>query len=337
MTTVHFDPAALEEKSQRQLQTALEGLSPDQHSTLLDALTQIEQPTVQEWLKDELLHEWVQHGLQVQMKTGARGDVLSSALFAATPELLPVLSKLEMFEWVRFLLDIESVNGTDDFSRFPDGLATLERSERIAVYRLGRSAVYHSKDAAAGIYRALPRTLANVSESIRNVLMRCLQPVATFDPEPLPSVIPFLEPTLAGLVPDKQLTLLERIAELARIFPAGIARLFRTLSRAYEEVGAEGVLTWIQTGEEIAQRNPQAAEAFFTLESRTSYQVLRHESPAVMLSDVHSALVKFMHMLCGEAASIQELDDLSFPPPFAMTDEDDEFLPLPATIDMKER
>ena len=110
------------------------------------------------------------------------------------------------------------------------------------------------------------------------MLLRCLQPVAAFDPEPLPAVIPFLEPTLKSLAPDQQLSVLERIAELARIFPAGIARLFRTLSRAYEEVGAEGVLTWIQTGEEIAQRNPHAAEAFFTLESRTSFQVLRHES-----------------------------------------------------------
>ena len=334
MTMAHFDPNALEEKGQQQFQAALEGLPPPLYAILLNALTHIEQPVVQVWLQEELLQEWVQQGLRVSETAGARGGALASAMFAATPELLPVFSRLEMIEWVRFLLDIESVNGETDFARFPDGLTALDRSERISVYRLGRSAVYHSRAAAAGIYHALPRTLVKIAEPLRNVLLRCLQPVASFDPEPLPSVIPFLEPTVNNLAPDRQLSLLERIAELARVFPAGIARLFRTLSRAYEEVGAEGVLTWIQTGEEIAQRNPHAAEAFFTLESRTSFQVLRYESPAVLLSEVHSALVKFMHMLCGEAVSIQEIGEVSFPPPLAIVTEEDEFLPLPASVDL---
>ena len=201
------------------------------------------------------------------------------------------------------------------------------------MYRLGRAAVYHSRAAAAGIYHALPRSLAAIAPPLRPVLLRCLQPVAAFDPDPLPSVIPFLAPTLHALAADTRLSVLERIAGLASIFPAGVARLFRTLSRAYEQVGADGVLTWIQTGEEIAARNPQAGEAFFTLESRTSFQVLQHESPAARLSEVHSALVKYMHMLCGEAVSIQELDRLSFPPPLAVVDDEDEFLPLPAVVD----
>ena len=214
----HFDPNALEEKGQQQFQAALEGLPPPQYAILLNALTHIEQPVVQVWLQEELLQEWVQQGLRVSETVGTRGGALASAMFAATPELLPVFSRLEMIEWVRFLLDIESVNGETDFARFPDGLTALDRSERISVYRLGRSAVYHSRAAAAGIYHALPHTLVKIAEPLRNVLLRCLQPVAAFDPEPLPSVIPFLEPTLNNLAPDRQLSLLERIAELARIF-----------------------------------------------------------------------------------------------------------------------
>lgn len=254
-------------------------------------------------------------------------------MFAASGDLLPVLGRAEIGEWVRFVLDVESVDGETDFACFPDGLVGLDRSERIGVYRLGRSAVYHSRTAAAGIYRALPRSLVEIAPSLRPALLRCLQPVAAFDPDPLPSVIPFLAPTLNALAADTRLSVLERIAGLASIFPAGVARLFRALSRAYEQVGADGVLTWIQTGEEIAARNPQAGEAFFTLESRTSFQVLQHESPAARLSEVHRALVKYMHMLCGEAVSIQELEHLSFPPPLAVVNDEDEFLPLPAVVD----
>ena len=142
----------------------MEGLSPTQYSTLLTALTRIEQPVVQAWLQEELLQEWTQQGRHVSATLDARGETLTSAMFAATPELLPVLSRLEMLEWVRFLLDIEAVSGETDFARFPDGLTALDRSERISVYRLGRSAVYHSRDAAAGIYHVLPQALVTISE-----------------------------------------------------------------------------------------------------------------------------------------------------------------------------
>lgn len=334
MSIGRFGRKHIDEKVEQQFQNLIRGLPGRQGGILSNALERIEVSTVQRWLEDGLLSEWVEQGLLVARRLSARGPGMSDAMFDSTPTLLPVFSKLEMFEWVRFLIDLEHSNSTEDFSRLPDGLIDLERGERISVYRLGRSAVYHSKEAAAGIYHTLPGVLAGLNVRIRGPLMRCLQPVASFDPEPLPSVLPFLGPTFDGLIVQKQVDVLERIAELAGIFPAGIARLFRALSRAFEEVGPEGVLTWIQTGEEIAVRNRQAAEAFFTLESRTSYQVLRHESPAVILSDVHSALVKFMHMLSGEPASVQELEGLAYPPPFAIVDEDDEYLPLPAVVDL---
>lgn len=333
MTTAGFDPDTLPNRSREQFETSLTGLTPAQRASLLEGLSRVAAPIVRDWLRQELLQDWVEQGRRVAETLGARGLRLSSTMFAATPDLLPLLSRLEMLEWVRFLVDIESIDGESDFGRFPDGLTGLNRTERMAVYRLGRSAVYRSRAAAAGIYHTLPRSLAGVAPALRSVLLRCLQPVASFDPDPLPAVIPFLGPTLNTLASDTRLSVLERIAGLAPIFPTGIARLFRTLSRAYEDVGADGVLTWIHAGEQIAQRNPQAGEAFFTLASRTSLQVLQHESPAVLLSEVHSALVKFIHMLCGDAVSIQELDHLSFPPPLAVGDEEDEFLPLPASID----
>ena len=54
----HFDPKTLKEKDRQQFQAALEGLSPAQHSTLLTALTRMEQPVVRAWLKEDILREW---------------------------------------------------------------------------------------------------------------------------------------------------------------------------------------------------------------------------------------------------------------------------------------
>ena len=118
----HFDPNTLEEKGQQQFQAALEGLSPTHSSTLLNALVRLEPPVVQAWLQEELLQEWVRQGQHVGETLGARGETLASAMFAATSEILPVLSRPEMIEWVRFLLDIEAVSGeTDPFDHFRPG------------------------------------------------------------------------------------------------------------------------------------------------------------------------------------------------------------------------
>jgi len=178
----------------------------------------------------------------------------------------------------------------------------------------------------------LPHGLQALPGAQRELLLRCLQAAATFDPEPLPTLIPLLGPTLRSLAPESRAPLLERIAQLAQTFPAGVARLFRALTRAYDEVGEEGVKAWIAAGEDLARRNPQAGEAFFALESRTSLLTLRHASPAVSLSDVQGLLLKYLHMLSGVAISLKESPSLSFPPPLA--EGADAAFPLPAAVEI---
>jgi nitric oxide reductase NorD protein len=222
----------------------------------------------------------------------------------------------------------ESGESSLPLSDFPD----LEESERQSFSRLLSTAAYRSPQVAAALARSLPFSFQTLPPVQRGLLFRCLQAAATFDPEPLPALVPFLGPTLHSLPPESRLPLLERIALLAQTFPASVARLFRALTRAYDEVGEEGVKAWIATGEEIARRNPQAGEAFFALESRTSLLTLRHASPAVLLSDVQGLLLKYLHMLSGVAVSLTESDSLAFPPPLA-TGVDAAF-PLPGSVEV---
>jgi hypothetical protein len=241
------------------------------------------------------------------------------------------LSEGEIAEWVQFGLDIEAAD-PNVFSLLPDSFADLTEAERQSFYRLVRAAMYRSPQTAAALYRALPHSFQPIPTTFRGLLFRCLQAAATFDPEPLPAVLPFLSPTLRALSAESGALLLERVVQLAQTFPAGVARLFRVLLRAYDEVGEEGVRTWIMAGEEIARKNAQAGEAFFALESRTSLLLLRGDSPIVSLSDIHGLLLKYIHMLCGSAVGIREADSLAFPPPLAEGAED--ALPLPAWIEV---
>ena len=92
-----------------------------------------------------------------------------------------------------------------------------------------------------------------------------------------------------------------------------------------------GVLGWITAGEELARRRPEAADAYFGLESRTSILLLRGKTPAVMLSDVHGVLLKYLHMLSGASYSLAETETVAFPPPLDVSD--DEMLPLPVWVE----
>src|SRR5437867_10695807 len=317
---------------QQRFAAALEGLYPAPRETLLRALSQVDPQTIGSWLETGTLREWVKQGLHILAEKGERAELLATSFFAATQTILPVLTQGEIGEWVRLGLDIEAADRPGVFSVLPDGFAALPESERLSLYRLARASAYRSPQVAAALYRSLPRSLQTLSAPLRRLLVRCLQAAAAFDPDPLPALLPLLGPTLRSLPSESQAPLLERIAQLAQTFPAGVARLFRALTRAYDGVGEEGVKTWIVAGEEIARRNPQAGEAFFALESRTSLLTLRHASPAVSLSDVQGLLLKYLHMLCGAAVSLTETDSLSFPPPLAEAGGD--ILPLPDQVEM---
>ena len=327
-----FARLRLDDADQRRLAAILDGLNTARREELLNSLVQVEVQTVRAWLATGTLRAWTEQGLWISAAKGTRGEQLAAAFFTATATILPLLSPAELSEWARLGLDIEAVDGPGVFSVMPEGFAELQEAERLSFYRLVRTAAFRSPEVAAALYRSLPYSFQPLSATERGLLFRCLQAAATFDPEPLPALLPFLSPTLRALPRESRVPLVERIAQLAQIFPAGVARLFRALTRAYDEVGEEGVKAWIIAGEEIARRNPQAGEAFFALESRTSLLTLGHASPAVLLSDVQGLLLKYLHMLSGTALSLKEADALSFPPPLAAGD--DAALPLPASVEV---
>jgi hypothetical protein len=273
----------------------------------------------------------VAQALQIVDGRAATTGVNLSAFLNATPLMLTTLSPKEIGEWMRVGLDLRSADA-QLFSEFPSGFSDLSETERVGFYRLVRTAAYRTPQVGAALYRSLPHSLLLLPVQLRSPLLRILQAAASFDPEPLPTVVPFLAPTLRSLSPESQRSLLDRIAQMSQTFPAGVARLLRILARAYEEVGEEGIKTWIAAGESIAEKNPHAGEAFFALESRTSLLLLRGVAPAVALSDVYAVLLKYIHMLCGDAVGIVETSHVTFPP--LLPETLDAALPLPSQIDV---
>lgn len=315
-----------------QVTASLDGLSSQHQDELHHVLARVDSEVLRGWLASGALREWVAQGLRFfDRKPVEHGGEDLSAFLNATPTMLAALSTKEIGEWTRVGRDLRSADA-QLFSQLPPGFSDLSETERVSFYRLVRTAAYRTPQVGAALYRTLPHSLLLLPAQLRPPLLRILQAAVSFDPEPLPAVVPFLAPTLRSLSPESQTSLLERIAQMSQIFPAGVARLLRILARAYEEVGEEGIKAWITAGESIAEKNSHAGEAFFALESRTSLLLLRGVAPAVTLSDVYAILLKYIHMLCGDAVGIIETSHVTFPP--LLPETSDAALPLPAQIDV---
>ncbi|MSQ48392.1 MAG: hypothetical protein EXR78_08460 [Deltaproteobacteria bacterium] len=314
-----------------QAMAAMDGFSSQHQDELRQVLAHVNAEVLRRWLDSGALREWVAQGLRLFDGKPATPAGELSAFLNATPTMLAALSTKEVGEWTRVGHDLRSAD-TQIFSQLPSGFSDLSETERVSFYRLVRTAAYRTPQVGAALYRSLPRSLLLLPAHLRPLLLRILQAAVSFDPEPLPAVVPFLAPTLRSLSPESQTSLLERIAQMSQIFPAGVARLLRILARAYEEVGEEGIKAWIAAGEIIAAKNPHAGEAFFALESRTSLLLLRGVAPTVTLSDVYAVLLKYIHMLCGDAVGITETSHLTFPP--LLPETSDAALPLPSQIDV---
>ena len=187
----------------------------------------------------------------------------------------------------------------------------------------------------ASVSASLPQACSALAAELHAPFLRIIQAVADYNARPLPAVIPLAAATLRNLPRPYCHELLERLDQLAGVFPAGLVPLLRSLGRAYDEAGETGVFDWIAVGEELGRRNPQAGEAFFALQSRTSLLTLRGASPAVHLSEVQGVLLKFLHMLSRQATGFIETQEVFLPPQLGQVEiTGQEWIPLPRVIDL---
>lgn len=176
-----------------------------------------------------------------------------------------------------------------------------------------------------------PQTCRSLAAELQAPLLACVRAVAAVDARPLPALLALVGPTLKNVAVASRLPIVERIARLAETFPAGLPALLRSLGRAYDAAGQDGVLRWIGVGQDIGCRNAQAGWAFFALRSQTAQLTLRGASPVVRLAEVQAVLLKFLHMLRGPSGGFVETPLLFVPPPLA--DPEEEWIPLPVCVD----
>jgi hypothetical protein len=280
------------------------------------------------------LRAWATHGSMLLGAKGWKGEFLAVAYFEAAPVALPVLSGEEMAEWAKLGLLVQDSGPWTFYAKLPVGFSALTIPQRLSLLHDCQAAAVRSAKAAEESFFCLPATLAGLPEELRAFFLALLAPVLRSDPAAIPPLAPLIVPLLKSLGLERRPDLRGRLVALAQEFPAGVPPLVRALPRAFEEVGEQGLSSWLAKGLAIARDNPAAGVAFFALQSRTSVRVLHQSSPGVDLEEVQELLRKYIHMLSGAPVGIHRQEALSYPPPLEEFPAYDDALPLPARVDL---
>ncbi len=282
------------------------------------------------------LRAWAEQGRLLLGCKGWKGEFLAVSYFSSAAAALPVLSPEEIAAWAKLGVLVQESGPWTFYTRLPDGFVALSQPQRLAFLSTVQQAADRSATAANEIFFGLPPTLSSLSPVLRSFYLSALTPVIRSVPPAVAGLLPLLEPVAKAVGLAQQPDLQHRLISLANTFPAAIPPLLRALPRAYEETGHKGLQDWLATGARIAVDTPEAGLAYFALESRTSFQVLRQMSPGIDLDDVQELLRKYVQMLTGTPVGIRRQEFFSYPPALEEAMSCGEELPLPGRIEVFE-
>lgn len=280
------------------------------------------------------LRAWAAHGRALLSTKGWKGEFLAVSYFDAAAAALPVLNEEEMAAWATLGLLVQDNGPWTFYATLPRGFAELTSEERLLLLRSCQEATQVSTKATTEVFFLLPSALLPFTPPLRHILLLLFAPAVRTDPAAVPPTLPLLNPFVKSVALESRPQLCNKLLEVAQQFPAGILPLIRTLPRAFEEAGEQSVIDWLTRGLAIAAENGLAGRAFFSLESRTSVQVLHQSSSAVVLEEVQERLRKYIHMLSGTTVGIVQQAGLSYPPALEVFPLVADALPLPARVEV---
>lgn len=280
------------------------------------------------------LRRWVQAGESLHQGAGWRGEFLAQAYFAAAPQALAVLSEDDLPTWARLGAALQPVLREHAyFGSLPAGLASLKPPERQAFFAAAFAAAAINPAAAARVYRELPVAVRRIHGPGRLRVLQALQAAAPAVPAAVADVAAVVGALVHDLPAGQRAAAIELVGRVAERFPRGAVAILRSLPIAYEDARPDAVAAWVERGLAIAAGNPEAGEAYFALESRTSVKILHASPTAVALADVQGLLRKLVQMLSGQPAAIRSCDSLQLRPGLEEQPQENE-IELPLRVDV---
>ncbi|MEY4948930.1 MAG: hypothetical protein RL698_1141 [Pseudomonadota bacterium] len=198
--------------------------------------------------------------------------------------------------------------------------AGLDDAELAAAIDVAAMVAARDRERGLRLFARLPEELARVPRHARPAATALLASLAR-SPEALADAVEVVAPVLRRAPREARPVVLEQAARIAGRLPAATPRWLRSVLRVGDALGFEAALVaFVDKGLELAEEQPQAALAFFALESRGSREFLKRHDSAALLDDVENTLRGYLQMIAMERRSIAGRDSRGLFPEIAFDD-----------------
>lgn len=277
------------------------------------------------------LEAWVAAGLA--LADGARGATLAQAWFEAPPGLPRTLAAAEYAALADVVRALAATAGERAvLAGAPPGLEAFVAAERRTLLRAVVTLAGGSPAAAHAVWRTLPAALADAAPGVRAAVVRLAASVGPRAAAALADVAPVTGALVRAVPVAEREPVLALVEEVAARAPAAAVAALRVLPRLYETARPDVVRAWFATGLRVAEAQPDTAEPYFALESRTSVRALEASSAAATLDDARGVWTKLVQMLSGTPATARPFEGRTLRPPLEAEPARDE-VALPLRID----
>ncbi len=248
------------------------------------------------------------------------------------------MNETEIQEWKDFALhlrrlarwDLERIDCAlkESFLALPD----LEAFHRAELLKMARLVAERSSKLAIQFLRLAPQSVNRIPTATRPSFLKWAWILAVNSRE---SLIEFLEKgpeILSGLSPGEGARFLTLGKTLAEKDWAVSTKYFINIPRISSEIKKDKLNSWFETGLAVIRKNPAAAMAYFSLESKQAWQIGEETNPHVLLTDTGGALKILVQAMTGKPMGIRPLKETEgkgthSPGPWPFTDGEFVFLP----------
>jgi nitric oxide reductase NorD protein len=281
-------------------------------------------------LRAESISAWHRAIVQTSEAGRWRGEFLAARLTESATDLLPVLAAEAVPAWASTFTAIGSAGRNARCPEVPPSLAELTPTLQEATLGICARVAATDPVEARRMLDVLPHAAASLTPIAARALLAGLD-AATGQPG-LADAIALLPAVARPLDTATIEELLAGLPTLAIAFPAGTVAYLRSMDRAYEEGGSEGVALWRERGIEIGTANREAGIAHFRLESRTSHKILVQRTTAVAFEEVEPVMRRYLLMMARRPFHLTSGQGVWYRPPLGAAE--DTLARLPERVDL---
>ena len=276
------------------------------------------------------LRTWADAIARTAAASSWRGELLASHVAETGAELIGVFDERAIDSWAELVTRVGAAGRSPQLLSYPASSAACASSFHARILHAALRAASVSPQQAQLMLRALAEAALKLPESSFAVLLGAVE--VTVPSQDLNAAIALVPAVVHEIPSDDVAFLLQTGSRAARALPAILPAFLRTMGRALEQGGREGVEAWVRVGLEIGQDNPSAASAHFRLETRTAHKVLSEHTAAVTYDEVEGLIQRYLKMMARRSLRTASGPGMWLRPPLATAEE--AIVRLPERVDL---